>query len=30
LPNSDDLIEAIGRISDFLGRYRKRTGRKRS
>ena len=30
LPNSDDLIEAIGRIADFLGRYRKRTGRKRS
>jgi alanine-synthesizing transaminase len=30
LPSSDDLIEAIGRIADFLGRYRKRTGRKRS
>jgi alanine-synthesizing transaminase len=30
LPNSDDLIEAIGRIADFLGRYRKRTGRKQS
>lgn len=25
LPNSDDLTEAIGRIGDFLGRYRKRT-----
>jgi alanine-synthesizing transaminase len=26
LPNSDDLIEAIGRISSFLERYRKRHG----
>ena len=24
LPNSDDLTEAIGRIAEFLGRYRKR------
>ncbi|POA99601.1 aminotransferase [Chromobacterium sinusclupearum] len=26
LPNSDDLIEAIGRIASFLERYRKRHG----
>ncbi|PTR16051.1 alanine-synthesizing transaminase [Nitrosospira sp. Nsp2] len=24
LPNSDDLTEALGRVADFLGRYRKR------
>ena len=24
LPNSDDLTEAIGRIANFLERYRKR------
>ncbi len=26
LPNSDDLTEALGRVGDFLGRYRKRHG----
>jgi alanine-synthesizing transaminase len=26
LPNSDDLIEAIGRIARFLARYRQRHG----
>lgn len=26
LPNSDDLTEALGRVADFLGRYRKRHG----
>lgn len=30
LPNSDDLIEAIGRIANYLGRYRRRTGLKRT
>ncbi len=30
LPNSDALIEAIGRIADFLERYRRRTGLKRT
>jgi alanine-synthesizing transaminase len=24
LPNSDDLTVALGRVADFLGRYRKR------
>ena len=26
LPNSDDLTEALGRVANFLGRYRKRHG----
>ena len=26
LPNSDDLTEALGRVGNFLGRYRKRHG----
>jgi alanine-synthesizing transaminase len=26
LPNSDDLTEALGRVGNFLGRYRKRNG----
>jgi alanine-synthesizing transaminase len=29
LPNSDDLTEALGRVGDFLGRYRKRHGTSR-
>ena len=24
LPNTDDLTEALGRIANFLGRYRRR------